>query len=194
AQAELQEVDAAAAQISGRLGALGGAARAARDEAARLAQTIAQAQKAQEQSLATEADLLARLAELEPAEADEDAGLDTGEDAAASKEELGQAATAARAAEMEARLEVRTVEERLRAIAGRADSLAAAAVAERRAAAAAQARLEMRATAAERQHAEQASKGRDAELKEARARIRDLSADLDKVVSSAHGVQMAHAT
>ncbi len=220
AQAELQEVDAAAAQTSGRLGALGGAARAARDEAARLAQTIAQAQKAQEQSLATEADLLARLAELEPAEADEDAGLDTGEDAAASKEELGQAATAARAAEMEARLEVRTVEERLRAIAGRADSLAAAAVAERKAAAAAQARLEMRAAQAtvaravaegarfavarvqascaaadaERQHAEQASKERDTELKEARTRIREFSDELDKVVSSAHGVQMAHAT
>ena len=130
--------------MSGRLGALGGAARAARDEAARLAEAIAQAQRAQEQNLATEAELQARLAELDPADADEDPGFDPGEEAAASKEELGQAATAARAAEMEARLEVRTVEERLRAIAGRADSLAAAAVAERKAATAAQARLEMR--------------------------------------------------
>ncbi|MGH3404010.1 MAG: AAA family ATPase, partial [Streptosporangiaceae bacterium] len=117
-------------------------------------------------------------------------------------------------------LEVRTVEERLRAIAGRADSLAAAAVAERKAATAAQARLEMRAAQAtvaravaegarfavarvqasgaaadaERQHAEQASKERDAELKEARTRIREFSEELDQVVSSAHGVQMAHAT
>ena len=222
AQGALQEVDAAAAQTSGRLGALGGAARAARDEAARLAQAIAQAQRAQEQNLATEAELQARLAELEPADADadEDAGLGAGEEAVASKEELGQAATAARAAEMEARLEVRTVEERLRAIAGRADSLAAAAVAERKAATAAQARLEMRAAQAavaravaegarfavarvqasgaaadaERQHAEQASKERDAELKAARTRIREFSEELDKVVSSAHGVQMAHAT
>jgi chromosome segregation protein len=222
AQAALQEVDAATAQTSGRLGALGGAARAARDEAARLAQAIAQAQRAQEQNLATEAELQARLAELDPADGDADSGtgLDAGEEAAASKEELGQAATAARAAEMEARLEVRTVEERLRAIAGRADSLAAAAVAERKAAAAAQARLEMRsaqaavaravaegarfavarvqassaAADAERQHAEQASKERDAELKAARTRIREFSEELDKVVSSAHGVQMAHAT
>ncbi len=220
AQGALQEVDAATAQTSGRLGALGGAARAARDEAARLAQAIAQAQRAQEQNLATEAELQARLAELDPADADEDPGFDTGEEAAASKEELGQAATAARAAEMEARLEVRTVEERLRAIAGRADSLAAAAVAERKAATAAQARLEMRAAQAsvaravaegarfavarvqassaaadaERQHAERASKERDADLKAARTRIREVSEELDKVVSSAHGVQMAHAT
>jgi chromosome segregation protein len=221
AQGALQEVDAAAAQTSGRLGALGGAARAARDEAARLAQAIAQAQRAQEQNLTTEAELQARLAELEPADAEEEhAGLGAGEEAVASKEELGQAATAARAAEMEARLEVRTVEERLRAIAGRADSLAAAAVAERKAATAAQARLEMRAAQAtvaravaegarfavarvqasgaaadaERQHAEQASKERGVELKEARTRIREFSEELDKVVSSAHGVQMAHAT
>jgi chromosome segregation protein len=220
AQGALQEVDAATAQTSGRLGALGGAARAARDEAARLAQAIAQAQRAQEQNLATEAELQARLAELDPADADEDPGFDTGEEAAASKEELGQAATAARAAEMEARLEVRTVEERLRAIAGRADSLAAAAVAERKAATAAQARLEMRAAQAsvaravaegarfavarvqassaaadaERQHAERASKERDADMKAARTRIREVSEELDKVVNSAHGVQMAHAT
>ena len=47
---------------------------------------------------------------------------------------------------------------------------------------------------AERQHAEQASKERDADMKAARARIREFSDELDKVVSSAHGVQMAHAT
>jgi len=227
AQAALQEVDAAAAQTSGSLGALAGAARAAREEASRLAKAISVAQRSEQESLARAQELQARLEREEPglqaALADDAAGPDgddPGRGAMASKEELDEAATKARAAEMEARLEVRTVEERLRAIAGRADSLAAAAVAERRAAAAAQARLEMRATAArvaravsegarfalariqasitaadaERQHAEQASKGRDAELKEARARIRDLSADLDKVVSSAHGVQMAHAT
>jgi chromosome segregation protein len=121
---------------------------------------------------------------------------------------------------MEARLEVRTVEERLRAISGRADALAAAAVAEREATARAAARKELRAAAAtvaravaegarfalariqassvaadtERQHAEDASKGRDAELKAVRARLRELAGELDSVVNSAHGVQMAHAT
>jgi len=121
---------------------------------------------------------------------------------------------------MEARLEVRTVEERLRAISGRADALAAAAVAERQATARAHARRELRAAKAivaravaegtrftlsriqasiaaadaERQHAEEASKGRDGELKAVRVSIRDLSAELDKVVNSVHGAQMAHAT
>src|SRR2546429_195435 len=47
------------------------------------------------------------------------------------REDLAELCTAARNAEMEARLEVRTAEERLRAIGGRAESLAAAAAAER---------------------------------------------------------------
>ncbi len=221
AQADLQEVDAAAAQVSGQLGRLGGAAKAARDEARRLSAAITVAQRAQEQSQAAVTELQARLAEQEAADAQaaREAGRDDdpGEDRRA---ELDVAATAARAAEMEARLEVRTVEERLRAISGRADALAAAAVAEREATARAAARKELRAAAAtvaravaegarfalariqassvaadtERQHAEDASKGRDAELKAVRARLRELSGELDSVVTSAHGVQMAHAT
>ena len=49
------------------------------------------------------------------------------------REDLAERCAAAREAEMEARLEVRTAEERLRAISGRADSLTAAAAAERQA-------------------------------------------------------------
>jgi chromosome segregation protein len=221
AQAALQEVDAAAAQVSGRLGTLAGAARAARDEASRLSAAIAVAQRSEQQSLASAAELQARLAEQEARDAAQareggqpsDAGEGT-------RQELDAAASAARAAEMEARLEVRTVEERLRAISGRADALAAAAVAQREAAARAAARIRLRAAAAattravaegarfalariqasadgadaERQHAEAASKDRDAGLKEVRVRLRDLTAELDTVVNSAHGVQMAHAT
>jgi chromosome segregation protein len=232
AQAALQEVDAAAAQTSGKLGTLAGAARAARDEANRLSQAIAIAERAQQQSLASSAELRAKLAEQEALDAaatraGSQAGLaapgwaDSGQDPApADKEQLAQAAAQGRSAEMEARLEVRTVEERLRAISGRADALAAAAVAERKATLRAQARRELRAASAtvaravaegaqfalariqassaaadaERQHAEEASKGWDAELKAVRARIRDLSEELDKVVNSAHGAQLAHAT
>jgi chromosome segregation protein len=145
-----------------------------------------------------------------------------GEDAAepAGRQELAEAAVAARGAEMEARLEVRTVEERLRAISGRAESLVRAAVAERQAAIRALARAERRAQGAsvanavaagarvalarieassaaadaERQAAEEAHKGRDGELKAVRARIRSTSEELDKVVDSAHGAQMARAT
>jgi chromosome segregation protein len=225
AQAALQQVDAAAAQTSGKLGTLAGAARAARDEASRLSAAIAVAERSQQQSLASSAELQARLAEQEALDAAaaaseaSPAGL-ADPVTADGKQQLAEAATAARAAEMEARLEVRTVEERLRAISGRADALAAAAVAERTATVRALARRELRAASAtvaravaeaarftlariqasiaaadaERRHAEEASKSRDGELKAVRAGIRDFSADLDKVVNSAHGVQLAHAT
>jgi chromosome segregation protein len=120
---------------------------------------------------------------------------------------------------MEARLEVRTVEERLRAISGRADALASAAAAERQARQRARERSRHRAAAAEvaravavgagialaaiersvsaadaeRQAAELASRGRDGELKAVRARIRELSEQLDKVVDTAHGTEIARA-
>ncbi|HYK27042.1 MAG TPA: AAA family ATPase, partial [Streptosporangiaceae bacterium] len=137
-----------------------------------------------------------------------------------SREQLAEVAAAARAAEMEARLEVRTVEERQRAISGRADALAAAAVAERQATARAVDRAERRAAGAlvasavaegarialariklsidaadaQRRHEEEAHKGRDGELKAVRAKIRDVTEELEKVVDSAHGAQMAKAT
>jgi chromosome segregation protein len=121
---------------------------------------------------------------------------------------------------MEARLEVRTVEERLRAISGRADALTSAAAAERQAAARALARAERRAAGAlvasavaegakialarieqsgaaadaDRQHEEEAHQGRDGELRAVRARIRDVTDELEKVIDSAHGAQVARAT
>ncbi len=120
---------------------------------------------------------------------------------------------------MDARLEVRTVEERLRAISGRADALASAARAERQAVARAAERARRRADEAtvaaavaagarvalasiersllladsERQQAEVAHQGRDEELKSVRARIREASAQLDKVVDTAHGAEVARA-
>jgi chromosome segregation protein len=136
---------------------------------------------------------------------------------AAGKDALAESAVAARHGEMEARLEVRTVEERLRAIAGRADALGAAAVAERQARQRALARSRRRAAEAavaravadgaqialvsiegslgvadaERQAAEMASRGRDGELKSIRARIRELSDQLDQVVDNVHGAEIA---
>src|SRR6185503_5082468 len=52
AQARRHEVDAAAAEVSGRLGRLAGAARAAREEAARLDGAITSARQAAEKDLA----------------------------------------------------------------------------------------------------------------------------------------------
>jgi chromosome segregation protein len=223
ALARLQEADAAAAEISGRLGTLAGAARAASDEAGRLAARISAAERARETDRA-------RLAELEralaAAEAQADAAGAAGQDAAdagqarADRERLAELAAAKRNAEMDTRLDVRTAEERLRAISGRADALAAAAAAERQARQRAEARNRRRAAEAAlasavaagaefavasierslaaadtaRQAAELASKGRDDGLKAVRAQIRELSGELDKAVDSAHNAEISRAS
>jgi chromosome segregation protein len=215
ALAALQEADAGAAETSGKLGTLAGAARAARDEAGRLSAAIAAAGRAREKDLAQLAELQGKLAVEEavpPAAAADD-------DAAGDKNALAASARNARNAEMEARLEVRTLEERLRAVAGRGDALASAAAAERLAIQRAKARSERRAQEAavadavaagatialtaiersraladaERQAAEQASRGRDERLKAVRARIRELTIELDTAVSTAHGAEMERA-
>jgi chromosome segregation protein len=214
--ARRQEADAAAAEISGRIGRLAGAARAAREEAGRLDRSIDAARQAAEQGQAKLARLQQDLAAAEEA-ADEPAEPD--EEAACLREDLAERCAAARDAEMEARLEVRTAEERLRAISGRAGSLAAAAAAERQAreqaaqrrarraaeaavarAAALGARYAVEAAErsvseaqARRAEAEAASAGGAGELKAVRARVRDLAADLDTVVNTAHGTEMARA-
>jgi chromosome segregation protein len=216
AQARLHEADAAAAEISGRLGRLAGAARAERDEADRMDAAIAAARKASEANLA-------RLAQFRRELTDAEAELEVGEDfdpePEISREDLADRCTAARNAEMEARLEVRTAEERLRAISGRADSLAAAAASERRAREQARERRRRRvaqaavahavalgaghavaaaeeslATAlARRAEAESANAGGAGELKAVRARVRDLAAELETVVNTAHGTEITRA-
>ena len=212
--ARRHEADAAAAEISGRLGRLACAARAAREEAARLDDTITSARQAAEKDLARLEQLRAELTEAEELTDEPDEPQDE-----AGREDLAERCTVARNAEMEARLEVRTAEERLRAIGGRAESLAAAAAAERatrqRAAERRQRRAAQAAVAravalgarhaveaaeqsvsqalARRAAAEAASSGGAAELKAVRVRVRDLAADLDTVVNTAHGTEIARA-
>jgi chromosome segregation protein len=214
ALARRQEMDAAAAEVSGRLGRLAGAARAARDEAERFDAAIISARQAAEKDLARLEQLRQELAEAEleadePDRPDDDAG----------RQDLAERCAVARNAEMEARLEVRTAEERLRAISGRADSLAATAATERatrqraaerrrrRAAQAAVARAvalgaryaveaaeqSVNQALARRAEAEAANSGGAAELKVVRARVRELAADLDTVVNTAHGTEIARA-
>ncbi|HET7013846.1 MAG TPA: AAA family ATPase [Streptosporangiaceae bacterium] len=232
AQAEMKEVDAAAAEVSGRLGALAGAARAAQDEAGRLVASIAAADRSAEKSRSQLADIERRIA---TETSQEDAGSDqpgltdeldgpaqpprVSSVSAATKQALTDSASAARSTEMDARLEVRTVEERLRAISGRADSLASSAQAERQATIRAAERARRRAAEArvadavatgarlaltavdkslrladsERQQAEIAHQGRDEELKAVRSRIREATGQLEKVVSTAHGAEVARA-
>jgi chromosome segregation protein len=223
ALAGLQEADAAAAEISGRLGTLAGAAKAATDEASRLAARIAAAGRGQEKDQARLAELEQQLeqaeAEADATRADQTAADLTPAQARAERERLAGLAAAARDTEMDCRLEVRTAEERLRAITGRADSLTAAAATERQARERARARAERRAREAalaqavaagtsvavariteslavadaERQAAEVASRGRGDRLKEVRGQIRLLSGELDKVVNTAHGAEIAQA-
>ncbi|HXP54219.1 MAG TPA: chromosome segregation protein SMC, partial [Streptosporangiaceae bacterium] len=215
ARTRMRQADSGAAEISGRLGRLAGAARAASDEVRRLETAIEAARRSGEKDQARLTELTERLAEAEAsAETDPDQTDPDGagaEDAVAVKETLAQRCTMARNAEMEARLEVRTVEERLRAIEGRADSLNSAATAERQAREWAQARLRQRAADAavaraaargaqlavaraeqslaaaldRRTEAEQATAAGTEELKVVRARVRELATELDTVVSTA---------
>jgi chromosome segregation protein len=214
--ARRQEADAAAAEFSGRLGRLAGAARAAQNEAGRLDAAITSAQLAAEKDLAKVAQLRQELAEAEAAAAEP---TEPADEASWRREDLAERCTAARNAEMEARLEVRTAEERLRAISGRADSLATAAATERKTRQFAAHRRQQRATQAavaravalgascaveaaeqsvsqaqaNRAEAEAASAGGATELKTMRVRVRELAADLDTVVNTAHGTEIARA-
>ncbi len=225
ALAGVRAADKAAAESSGRLGRLAGAARAAQEEAARLEAAIASVAEQSERDATALAGLTAKLAEAEDGEEGQDGHGDATEAGhtdppqAPDRDSLIARASAAREAETDARLEVRTAEERLRAIAGRADALAAAAVRERRAAEATVARRRLRAQQAEvagavaagadialariaeslnaaqadREAAEQASKGRVQTLKEVRARVRTIAGDLDRVVDTAHGAEVSRA-
>jgi chromosome segregation protein len=120
---------------------------------------------------------------------------------------------------MDARLAVRTGEERVRALAGRADQLARAAAQERESRARAEARRERRAReaavaqevalaaqaalahlehslarAAEvREQAERARAERDAELGVLRGRLRELGAELERLTDSVHKDEVARA-
>jgi chromosome segregation protein len=214
--ARRHEADAAAAEISGRLGRLAGAARAAGDEAGRLDATLAAARLAAEKDLAKLEQVRLELAEAEAA-AEQPPELE--DEADGRREDLAERCTAARNTEMEARLEVRTAEERLRAISGRADSLTAAAATERQTRQRAADRRRRRATQAavaravalgarfaveaaeqsvsqalaRRAEAQAASAGGTGELKTVRARVRELAADLDTVVNTAHGTEIARA-
>jgi chromosome segregation protein len=213
----MRAVDAAAAEISGRLGRLAGAARAAADEAKRLDAAAGAALRSADKDQAKHAQLKGELADAEAEEErasdPEFEDLEAGEE----REELTQRASAARDSEMEARLEVRTVEERLRAISGRADSLAASAVTERGARERAAIRRKQRsaqasvaravatgaglavsaaesslALAAERRAEAEAASASGAEaLKAVRAQLTTVSGELDKVVNTAHGTEIS---
>ena len=208
---QLHESDAEMAAVAESLGRLGSAARAARAEAERLEQSIAEAKASQERDLEGLAELEDRLAQAESAPETEP---DTTE-----LETLAEAASSSRRAETEARLALRTNEERARALEGQVRALVESAESERQArrrAAERRARqvreaevarvviaatdqvlvhlgLSIDQAAALRAEIEQSRASSETELREVRARLRGLSEELEALKDSVHRDEMARA-
>jgi chromosome segregation protein len=123
----LHESDAKLSAVSEHVAQLGQAARAAVAEADRLDRARQAAQENRDRDLGGLAEMEERL-RLAEAESDEPTDPDTTQ-----RDALQVEVSSARQAELDARLTVRTGEERVRAMAGRADSLMKAAHAEREA-------------------------------------------------------------
>ena len=123
---KLHESDARLAAVAERLGHLNSVLRSAVGESGRLAASLARAEEnvaAEEEALAV---ITTRLAAAQEAPVDE-------EPSTQQRDALAQAASAARTAEVEARLSLRSAEEQLVAIRNRVESLERAAATERRA-------------------------------------------------------------
>ncbi|MBJ8343338.1 chromosome segregation protein SMC [Antrihabitans sp. YC2-6] len=147
----LHESDRAMAAVYEQLGRLGQAARLAHAESARLAVQREEAEHGRDETMTALADLEDRLRHAEEEQSEIDSGGDEGHSAAASREREDAAAALAqvRAVEVEARLALRTAEERAQSVRGKADSLRRAARAEREARARAERSQRARQHAAE---------------------------------------------
>ncbi|MFD8616161.1 AAA family ATPase [Streptomyces sp. NPDC059513] len=191
--------------VAQQLGRLSGQARAAAGEAERMTAAAARAQEALERAVEEAEELAERLlvAQEAPVEEEPDTSV---------RDRLAADGANARQTEMEARLQARTHEERVKSLAGRADGLDRAARTEREARARAEqrrARLRHEAAVAsavasgarqllahvevslvradqERTSAEAAKGERERELAAERGRGRDLKGELDKLTDSVH--------
>lgn len=191
--------------VAQQLGRLAGQARGAAGEAERSTAATARAQEALDRAVEEAEELAERLAVAEemPVEEEPDTAV---------RDRLAADGANARQTEMEARLQVRTHEERVKGLAGRADGLDRAARAEREARARAEqrrARLRHEAAVAEavasgarhllahvevslsraeeeRTAADTAKARREQDLVAARNEGRDLKAELDKLTDSVH--------
>jgi chromosome segregation protein len=212
ALASLHDSDARMAALSEQLGLLASVAGAAQAEAGRLEQARVGAEEARDRDLSGLAELEERLAAAEQAPSDEEPSTDL-------RDRLVQSAADARATEVEARLAVRTGEERARALAGRAESLERAARQERAArerlvalrahrergavvaadvvrgaqAALARIALSLQTSAVEREAAQAARTITEGELLALRASGRELAAELDRLTDVVHRDEVARA-
>ncbi|HLL67119.1 MAG TPA: chromosome segregation protein SMC [Micromonosporaceae bacterium] len=194
------------------LAELGAAARSARAETERLAAAKAQAELVRDSGLASLEELEERLRVAHGTPIEDDPST-------VQRDELAAAVPQARQQEMDVRLAVRTAEERVRALAGRADALARQATAERAARDRATARRAARQqgavvaqavlsgadqvltrlgssliSAAERRDAlAEARAARETELTEVRQRAKQLAGDLERLTSAVHRDEVARA-
>jgi chromosome segregation protein len=210
---QLHDSDARHAAVAERLGQLGSQVRAAHAEAERLRRSV----EAAEQSMGADQQALAELqARLEAAQAQPG---DEAEDEPSTEERdrLDAESSAARAAETEVRLSLRTGEERARALAARAESLERSVRDERAARERAAARRERRAREAQvaravgeattfvlqllegslveaahqRDEAEATRSQREAHLADVRERGRGLEDELRQLTDSVHRDEVA---
>jgi chromosome segregation protein len=212
---KLHDSDARMAAVAEQLGQLGSTMRAAKAERERTELAIAEAERTLGATRTELAGLEERLAAAEAAPVD-GAGdePDTSE-----RDRLAEAAALARSRETEARLSLRTAEERVRAVAGRAESLEAAArneLAARERAAARRRRREQEAAvatavaqataylvartgdlasvaAAQRDEAATEQHEHERGLAHARARLQDLGEQLRELTDSVHQDEIARA-
>ncbi|MEU8241725.1 chromosome segregation protein SMC [Actinoplanes missouriensis] len=195
-----------------RLAELGAAARSAKAESERLGASRQKAEAARETDLMRLAELEERLRLAEDTPIDEEPSTEE-------RDRLAALVPQARQNEMEVRLAVRTAEERVSSIAGRADSLLRQATAERQARERAAARRAARARGAEiaqavalgaaaalervavslaaaadhRDELAIARTSREAQLQEVRASAKRLVAELERLTSEVHRDEMARA-
>ncbi|MGN6474005.1 MAG: chromosome segregation protein SMC, partial [Mycobacteriales bacterium] len=210
--AALHESDARLAAVAEQLGQLGAAARATAGESDRLARAVEEASEARDRDLQGLSALEERLAAAEALP--DDAVPDESQ-----RNDVAELVVAARARELEARLAVRTAEERRHALAARIEQLEAAAEAERAAreraaelvrrrareaviaaavssaAARALAALEdsLAAAASQRASIEQQRTITEGELLAIRTSVRDLAAELETLTGAVHRDEMARA-
>jgi chromosome segregation protein len=201
-----------------RLAELGAAARGAVAEADRIAAARVEAEQARERDLAGLAELEERLSAAESTATDADPTT-VEDELTAERDELASSVPAARQHEIDVRLAVRTAEERVTALAGRAETLRRQAEAERQARERAAARKEerergavaaravvagaqtalgqaTRALAAASDHRDAvtaARSGREEELTRVRSAARELGGELERLTSAVHRDEVARA-
>ena len=209
ALSKLNESDARMAGLAEQMAAAGQGVKSGVAEIERLESSIAEvlnSLKSDESELATASNAL--NSGSEPVEPD-----------TTQLENLRASISTARAVEVEARLGLRTIEERVAAISQRASELEQAAIAERESAARQISRREARARGAvtaqavadaayealiqiensitraghERSRLEQSRTSRDGEILDIRAQVRDLASELDQLTSSVHRDEIARA-